>query len=66
MKDNQIRHASTEMDPHTRVIFNVINTTLDLSLDFNEFYGLIRDFQLFRELSGGRWTKHLGYISKRD
>merc|ERR1711964_378367 len=61
----QLRH-SADLDQHIKVTFNIVNTTLDLSLDFNEFYSLIRNFQIFRELSGGRWTKHLGYISKRD
>lgn len=62
---SQMRH-SADLDQHIKVTFNIVNTTLDLALDFNEFYGLIRNFQIFRELSGGRWTKHLGYISKRD
>lgn len=52
--------SGSALDAHVKVAFNVLNTTLDLALDFNEFFSLIRNFQLFREMSGGRWTKHLG------
>jgi cobalamin biosynthesis protein CobT len=62
-KSKDIRKASVSSLPKSKVIYNVINSNLDHVLDFQEFFSLIRWYDIFNTLCG---NEHTGFISRKD
>ena len=51
---------------NVETLFNILNIDQDDTLDFNEFFKLVRSWQIFTYLTGGIYSNHPNNISKVD